>query len=297
MQLRPLKRHAVRILPAPIVAFLRKHQRKRAGRQRRQARDASIAKYGHVDAAELTAALRAIGIAPGCVLFVQTSINDMHTFSGRATDLLNALRGLVGPSGTLMMPAYTGEIPARAGMPLDAVHQPTYTGIVNELFRRSPGVVRSLHARHSICAEGPLATALLEGHERCVFADGPGSPLDRLRQRDDALILTIGLEPGFTSFLHWIEDYEPDKLPLRVHEPAARRYAVRHPDGRTVEVCDMHVRADVAARLDVQRIARELGPDEFRWVQHRGIDLGLYFVKPLSERLVSLRDKGIFHYY
>lgn len=301
MKLRSFAYHVVKFLPASVTAFLRKHKRKRAAQRRRQTRDAAIAEHGQVSVAELLVVLRELGINAGCTLFVQSSFNDLHTFSGRPVELLDALRALVGDTGTLLMPAYTVDSPLAADAVLDAVvdvaNLPTYTGILSELFRRTPGVLRSVHPRHSICALGPLAPALLAGHENCVYADGPDSPMDRLRQRDDALILTIGLEPGFTSFLHWIEDHEPDRFPLRVHEPAPKRYRVRHPDGRTIHVDDMQVRPEVAARINLPRIAGELGPEVLRWRRHRGIELGLYFVKPLSARLVALRDSGITHFH
>ncbi len=292
-----LRYRVARALPTPIVDYLRKHYRRRRAAQRQKTRRETIALHGQFDAVELLDVLRGMGIAQGSVVFVQASFNDMHTFTGRPIDLLQALRTLVGPTGTLMMPAYSAAPTSASSAVMEIARAPTYTGIVNELFRRSPGVVRSVHPRHSICAEGPLATMLLAGHEDCVFADGKGSPFDRLRQRNDALILTIGLAPGFTSFLHWIEDLEPDRLPRPVHEPVATRQLVRHPDGRTVEVRDMHLRPEVGASLDLTRIASRLTEHEFRVIRHRGIDFGLYAVKPFSEKLVALRDSGIFHYH
>jgi aminoglycoside N3'-acetyltransferase len=294
---RDIAYRAARLLPAPVFAYLRKRHRRNVATRRQQERAVIIARHGLVDAAELLATLRQLGVSAGGVLFVQSSFNDMHTFAGKPIDLLQLLRTLVGPTGTLMMPAYSVDMPTTEAAPLELGRLPTYTGIVNELFRRSPGVLRSVHPRHSICAEGPLARELLAGHENCVYADGAGSPLDRLRRRDDALILTLGLPRGFTSFLHWIEDHEPDRLPLRVHQAQPRSYVVRHPDGRTITIDDMQVLPAVAARLDLTPVADALGPEAFRWMQHRGIDLGLYVVKPLSQCLISLRDQGIFHYH
>ena len=292
-----LKRMAARWLPARALAAVRKRHRRRAAAARLQARQAHIATHGTADASELADALRALGVRSGGVLLVQSSFNDLFTFSGRPIDLLNALRALVGPDGTLLMPAYTVDAPARGELPLDVASLPTYTGIVNELFRRSPGVLRSLHPRHSLCGEGPLAAELLDGHERLLYADGPGSPFDRLRQRDDAQILTLGLPPAFTSFLHWVEDIEPGHLPFSVHQKQPKHYVVRGADGRPVDVRDMQVRPEVAARIDLARLSAALGANVFLSVTHRGIACGLYAVKPLSRELLALRDKGIFHYH
>jgi len=297
MSARTLARQASRLLPAPLLAYLRKRHRHSLAAQRARLRNAALARHGQVTVAELADVLQGLGITAGSVLFVQTSFNDLHTFAGKPMELVKLLRQLAGPGGTLLMPAYTVDVPSSPAAPLDVANLPTYTGIVNELFRRSPGVLRSLHPRHSVCAEGPLAAQLLAGHEACRYADGPGSPLDRLRQMDGALILTLGLPPGFTSFLHWLEDHEPDRLPFPVHEPQPKTYVLRHPAGHCVEVDDMQVQSSVAARLNLAPVAAALGPDAFRWCSHRGLDIGLYFVKPFSERLVALRDQGVFHYH
>ncbi len=294
----PSFRHlAVSWLPVSVVAALRKRRRKRLSARRKRAREAAIARFGLVDTADLQAAMRTLGVEPGGVLLVQSSLNDMPTYSGRPIELLGALRELVGPQGTLLMPAYIVEPSMPDGTPLDVMNLPTYTGVLNELFRRMPSVLRSPHPRHSLCGEGPLAAALLAGHEALLYADGPDSPFDRLRQRDDALILTIGLPPAFTSFLHWIEDFEPARLPLEVHEPTPKEYVVRRADGTMKAVRDMQVKADVAARIDLTRVASRLGPDVLQFVHHRGIDLGLYRAKPLAQKLLWLRDQGIFHYH
>jgi aminoglycoside 3-N-acetyltransferase len=295
MPLGSIRYQAARLLPRQLLEFVRRRRRQRAAALRRRTRDACIAEHGQFDAAELVSTLRDLGLGPGGALLVQLSFNDLHTFSGRPADLLVALQTVVGSQGTLVMPAYTEERAAAGPLDLDAL--PTYTGIVNELFRRTPGVLRSLHPRHSLCATGPSAAALLAGHETCLYADGPESPFDRMRQRDDARILTLGLPAAFTSFLHWIEDIEPNRLPLAVHEAQPKCYSMRHPDGHLVEVRDMQVRAAVASRLDLAPVAGALGPAALQMVRHRGIDIGIYAVKPLSEQLIALRDQGIFHYH
>ena len=123
------------------------------------------------------------------------------------------------------------------------------------------------------------------------------SPFDRLRAVGHAYILTMGLAPGFTSFLHWIEDIEPERLPRQIHDPVPKRYALRHSDGTTIQVRDMHLRPEMASRLDLPAIVGALSERQFRLVVHRGVQLGLYDIRAFSERLIALRDAGIFHYH
>lgn len=296
MNLRQIQYHTGRFLPEKLKNRISRFQKKRAAKQRNAAKQSAIARFGMFDVSELAKVLREAGVIEGCVLFVHCSFNDMFTFSGTSIDVLKVLRALVGSSGTLLMPAYTAKtcpVPPRL---FDVTREPTRTGVVNEIFRRSPGVIRSLHPRHSICGEGPLAKELLSGHETCIRADGPDSPFDRLRRRNDAFILTLGLPPGFVSILHWLEDIDPSKLPFPVHADEPVLCRVRDIDGRIVVVKDWHVLKNVSVRVDFAGFSKNLSPSAMQYWEHKGLALGLYPVKTLTEELLALRDQGIIHY-
>jgi aminoglycoside N3'-acetyltransferase len=274
-----------------------------AGRQRERERRAIarhslsktlIDKHGKVSPYELTAYLRSIGLHDGTTALFQGSMPGMPTFGGSAVHLLSLLRQITGDSGTLLMPAYSErKAPEREVVDLDSLS--TYTGLVNEMFRRSPQVVRSIHPRHSLCGEGRLAASLLEGHQYCEFADGVGSPFDRLRFVPNAKILTLGLPPAYTSFLHWAEDIEPAGYPIRIH---AKRSATRLRDkeGNVFTVHDHERRKSSSNKLDLPRIARHLTPEAMSCFDFRGIKVGLYDVNALANELLSLRRKGIIPY-
>ncbi|GFO63836.1 AAC(3) family N-acetyltransferase [Geomonas paludis] len=296
MTLTLLKYRLRSLLPEFLVQRISKKLRKREGARRKKEREALVRRLGTFDANELVETLHRAGVTQGSILFVQSSFNDMPTFRGNPLDILNALRRAVGPEGTLLMPAYTNNIFETPPRDFLVEREPTYTGIVNEMFRRSPGVLRSLHPRHSICGAGPMAEALLGGHERCLRADGPDSPFDRLRLRPDARILTLGLPPGYISFLHWIEDFEPEKLPFRVHDPEPLLCRVVQADGSAVEVADWQVAQEVAPRMDYRGLARNLSPQAMNFFQLRGTSIALYPVDRLSQELAALRDRGIIHY-
>jgi aminoglycoside 3-N-acetyltransferase len=283
-------------LPEPVKKCVRYWLNKRKARQRKAAKEAAIAQHGMFGAEELVAVLREAGVQEGCVLFVHCSFNDLYAFSGTSIDVLTVLHTLVGNLGTLLMPAYTTNTFSKPSRLFDAAREPTYTGLVNELFRRSPGVIRSLHPRHSICGKGPLANELLLGHEACIRANGPDSPFDRLRRLDDAYVLTLGLPPGYISILHWVEDLDPTRLPFPIHADEPVLCQVRNIDGRIVVVHDLQVRSNIVARLDYKRLSQYLFPPAMRHWTHKGVALGLYPVKKLSEELLVLRDRGIIHY-
>jgi aminoglycoside N3'-acetyltransferase len=286
---------ADRLFEAWSRSSIRKFLRKRRAARMKVAKARALSTYGKVSIEELSRVLRDVGVAPGDIVFFQCSFNDLHTLDGSPLDLLESLRNLIGPSGTLLMPAYT-HVPATGSKPFRAALDGTYTGIVSEVFRRLPGVIRSLHPRHSICGAGPLAEQLLAEHQTCLRADGPDSPFDRMRRYPQAKILTLGMPRGYVSFLHWVEDFEPEKLPLAVHRKKQTTCSIELPNGKIVTVLDSQARSDVAARLSVDRLFRRVSADACRFSYFKGIAIGIYPMMHLARELLALRDDGIIHY-
>jgi len=221
---------------------------------------------------------------------VQCSYDDLLTYKGTPDQLLNGLRALAGPEGTLLMPAYTKNMSETPCRPFDVSREPTYTGILPELFRWEEGVIRSLHPRHSICGLGPLAAELLAGHEDCVYADGPNSPFDRIRRIHGAKSLCLGLPPGFNSFVHWVEDIEPEKYPTTVHE-GPLDCLLRDANG--TELWRPFYRRSRGQTNQYSLIGKNLGPDAMRVLQFHGVSLCLYTWPALSTELLALRGRGI----
>lgn len=283
-------------IPNKLIIRIRRWRKNRENLHRKKLRANNIARYGKFHGSELFSVLRDNGIFEGSALFVQCSFNDLHTFAGTPMELLTILRNLVGPSGTLLMPAFTSNCFSQPPRPFNVTREPTYTGVLSELFRRSSGVQRSFHPRHSICGIGPQAERLLSGHHLCDRADGPDSPFDRLRSCSSALILTLGLPPGYISFLHWIDDYEPEKLPFPIHSPVPIKCPVIDSNGNKFEVSDWQVMQDIAASLDYVAISKFLSPKAINFFQYKGVNIGIYTVTELSRELIALRDNGIIHY-
>ena len=57
-------------------------------------------------------------------------------------------------------------------------------GLIPEIFRRQEYVVRSLHPTHPVVAFGALANWFVQGHENCLYGCGPGSPFEKLAEKN-----------------------------------------------------------------------------------------------------------------
>ena len=117
---------------------------------------------------ELVAHLRALGVAPGQVLLVHASFRALRPVARGPRTVLEALHEALGPAGTLVLPAWTGDDDA----PFDPRTTPASTdlGVLADTFWRMPGVRRSDHP-FAFAALGPLfLDAPSEGCEECDAA-------------------------------------------------------------------------------------------------------------------------------
>lgn len=170
----------------------------------------------------LAAELRAGGVGPGMHLLVHTRLSALGWTAGGPVAVIQALQDALTSEGTLLMPAFSGDLsdPAhwsrppvpedwwatirRETPPFDPLITPTRSlGRIPELFRSWPGVRRSNHPQSSFSAWGREAFALTADH---VLAEGlgPESPLGRL-YRLDGWTLFLGTEFRTCTALHLSE--------------------------------------------------------------------------------------------
>ena len=177
--------------------------------------------------ASLAADFRSVGISPGCILLVHSSLSRLGFVCGGAEAVILALLDTLGPEGTLVVPTFSGEnsdpafwsnppVPSewwpeiRASYP---AYDPRTTrtrsvGVIPETMRTWPGVVRSAHPQTSFAAIGRQARAILDGHALdCML--GEQSPLARLEEHG-ANVLLLGVGWSICTAFHLAEHRTPD---------------------------------------------------------------------------------------
>ena len=154
-----------------------------------------------------------LGVTPGMVLLVHSSLSSIGWTIGGPVAVIQALEGVLGPEGTLVMPTHSGDLSdpkdwnhppvpekwkdsIRQNMP---AFEPDLTptrgmGRIPETFRKKNGVVRSNHPHDSFAASGKESKFVTSGHS-LDFGLGEGSPLARIYELDGwVLLLGVGFD-------------------------------------------------------------------------------------------------------
>ena len=181
--------------------------------------------------ATLKADLARMGFTGTETILVHSSMKSIGEVENRADGVLDALQEYFA-EGLLVFPSMSYDL-VNARQPVFAVRDtPCCVSLLPELFRRRPGVIRSLHPTHAVAAIGKDAAEFVAGHEKFDSPAHPESPWGRLYRRN-AKILFVGTKLGCNTFLHGVEEWLPVPGMLTgSHEPLV----VYDYDGRRIEV-------------------------------------------------------------
>jgi aminoglycoside 3-N-acetyltransferase len=173
--------------------------------------------------------LRRLGVAAGDTLIVHSSLKSIGWVIGGARAVVAALLSVLSPTGTLVMPAQSGDnsepaywvappVP-RDWWPLIREHTPAFDpdrtplrrmGAIADCFWHEPGVRRSNHPLDSFIALGPQAEAII-ACQPLEAGLGEQSPTQVLYDLD-AKVLLLGVDYDRCTVMHLAEYRERSRL-------------------------------------------------------------------------------------
>ena len=249
---------------------------------------------------DLQRALTACGLKPGDTLLAHSSFDAFEGFQGKPTDVISVLQAVVGNAGTLMMPTMTfsgtAVDHARAKPTFDVARTPSRMGLLTELFRRSPGIVRSIHPTHPVAVWGRGADAIATGHHMARTPCGEGTPFDALRQRQGAIVL-LGTDINVLTFFHLLEEVLEADLPV-----APFTDEVFHLQSRTRggEILDTHCRLfepAVSRRRNLHKMVPYLkAAGAWREAKVGGLKITILPVVAVEQVVRNMHMQGVYCY-
>jgi len=200
--------------------------------------------------AQIIAGLQDFGVGPGDILIVHSDLTLLHRLGLRPAAVNAALLALLGPEGTLVMPAY----PLIAGEPkgpdrlradvsqlrlrYDPKRTPLWTGLLPHALMRLPGARRSALPINSLVAVGRHADAMFA---RELEGDRP-LPCGRQSAwfycyEHGAKMVGLGIDlPHSLTMNHVAEDAFAEQWPVAGWY-RDRSFEIVLPNGRTIEKC------------------------------------------------------------
>jgi aminoglycoside 3-N-acetyltransferase len=155
---------------------------------------------------QLVEAFRGAGLTDGDLALVHSSLRTLGPVDGGADTVIDALLESLGSGGTLVLPTHTWKVVNAAQPVFHQTLTPSNVGVLTNVFRQRPGVLRSLHPTHSVAALGPRAAALVAGDERSATPCPADGPYGRLRDWGGK-ILIIGERLNCCTFFHGCEEW------------------------------------------------------------------------------------------
>ena len=235
--------------------------------------------------------LNSLGVNASGSLFVHSGADWLSKVDGGPFSILKDLMAYM-EGGTLVMPSFPIE-----GMASDYIDRnvfsvnksPSRMGLLTELFRRSPGVQRSLHPTHSVCALGEKAGFLLSEHECCLHPFDASSPFGKLvGLKGQILLVGVGLD--VLTHIHTVEDVMGENFPYKVYEANPRRVPVINSTGDEVAVTTYVHNPAVSVRKNIPRFEADMIADRVMHVADIG---GVVFRLLDAEKLENfLREKA-----
>lgn len=154
-----------------------------------------------------------LGVQPGDVLLVHTSMKGLHAPGLSPAAVIEMLQQLLTEDGTLLVPALSYAAVNALNPVFHRSKTPSCIGVLPELFRTGYAQHRSLHPTHSVCAWGKLARSITAWHHLDNTPVGKHSPFMQLPALNGKiLMLGCGLRPN--TFLHGVEEYARAPYPL-----------------------------------------------------------------------------------
>jgi aminoglycoside 3-N-acetyltransferase len=233
------------------------------------------------------------------ILMVHSSFDGfLPMYKGTPKELVTALVDFCGPDRTLVMPSFvmggrTYDTSAYfRSRPFDVRHTPSEVGLVAEVFRRTPNVLRSLHPTCSICALGPLRKELTTGHHVSRTGMSPDSPFGVMTRRRTA-ILGMGVEYyRCLTHVHVARDQMGETFPIKFASPSWMQVTLIDYDGSRYEY--KLGLPDRTKKLDLRVLWLLLSKDELVEWRFHGVPM---FVVPqagvLTERLIEAARRGV----
>jgi len=243
---------------------------------------------------DLICILREWGVEDGDTIMVHSSWDVLSPMMSSIREFLAGLLEAVGKTGTICMPVFPQIKENDPNAVFSVMRTPSSSGIVTEMFRRMPGVKRSLQMR-SVAAIGPNAEYLLRDHHKSPFASGATSPYARFADVG-AKIICLGVPATTNTMFHCGEDILQKLFPVSIYPAKPWSYSIADENSQLLRVECFRMLWKWTFICDSKSILQYFDSATIEYKDILGVECSLIHADRFLARLLALAKDGI-HIY
>lgn len=152
--------------------------------------------------------LRRMGFTGKETVIIHSSLKSIGEVEDRADGILDALEEFFA-DGLLVFPSMTYSLVSDKQPVFSVRDTPCCVSALPEIFRKRPGVIRSLHPTHAVAAIGKDAADFVSGHEKFDSPAHPDSPWGKLYKRNSTIMFVGTGTIHCNTYLHGVEEWLP----------------------------------------------------------------------------------------
>lgn len=274
------------------ILFIRKNETVQNGIERHKINIQKRFYKTKISKIELKSELQKLGITAGDNLIVHSSWRQFYNFDGTPEHLIAILKEILGENGTLVMPSYGVE-----KLYFNVKNTPSAAGVLSEVFRKSPGVLRSYCTHFSMAAWGKNAEYLTKDHFKSKYGFDLYSPYFKFISLKNSKILFLGLgkEPTKISLFHCVEPFLINK------NNCVSNFLVEHYTSKLVIDEAEHKKDMVTRKKDClnnnkvfKNIFREIKSRKIKKISN--LDIVIFEAQEGFDKAKELAEKGVYCY-
>lgn len=252
------------------------------------------------DIEDLRRTLDKLRLGAGDCVLVHSALDAFPGFRGKPSELIALLQKQVGDGGHVLMPtmAFTSTAVdyVKSGAVLDVQRTPSKMGLLTELFRRMPSVVRSIHPTHPIAVWGRDAERICAGHHNAGTPCGRPSPFSQLLERDGKILL-LGPDIDVLTFYHYVEEVLEARFPRSPFTAERFDARVRDRSGNEIHCTLRLFEPAVSKRRNLQLLKRAMiAAKVYPAASIGGTQVALLSAKAVLNTASDMADRGLYCY-
>lgn len=153
----------------------------------------------HFSIEDFEKVLISLGLKKGDTVIVHCAWRSFIGFDGSPQDVIDCIKKIVGNSGNILMPAFTGNTE------LFRYNDKSNAGVLSETFRNNINVKRSINSVFSMCSYGKKSSYYLDDHINSVYCFDNNSPYFKaIQDNSKVLLLGLGKKPHKITIFHCV---------------------------------------------------------------------------------------------